>query len=149
MKIKDVMSTPVVTVPPGATVADAARHMDHSGVGSLLVVDAGALVGILTDRDIALRVVGADAPTGTPVREVMTADPITVHPTDDVERAFHAFRHHAVRRLPVVDDRGVVTGMITVDDLLLHSHYVLGSILGPVASELIEPQHPRNGGGPE
>lgn len=140
MKVKDYMSTPVVTVPTIVSAQDAARQMDFSGVGCLVVVDAERMVGVVTDRDITLRVLAEGMPADTPISQVMTDDVISVSADDDVDVAAAAFRTHAVRRLPVLAGRTVV-GVITVDDLLLHSHQMLSALLGPVSGEILEPQH--------
>ena len=141
MRIKDVMSAPGVSVPPQSSVAEAARLMAYEGVGAVLVVIDGRPLGIVTDRDLALRVIARDLPAMTPIGEVMSTELVTVNAGDDVDVAFTAFRRHAIRRLPVVSD-GEAVGMITVDDLLMHSHRLQSDLLGPVASELAEPQYP-------
>jgi CBS domain-containing protein len=141
MKIRDIMSAPPVVVPPIASTQDVARHMDHSGVGCVLVVDDGRLIGIVTDRDLALRVLGRGRPGDTCVDMVMTPRPITVRPDDDTDAAYRAFRRNAFRRLPVVDEVDVVTGMVTIDDLLLQTSRLQQDLLRPVASEILEPQH--------
>jgi len=141
MRIRNIMSAPPVVVPPIASARDVARQMDHSGVGCVLVVDDGRLIGIVTDRDLALRVLGRELPGDTRVDRIMTPRPITVRPNEDVDAAFRAFRFHAFRRLPVVED-DVVTGMVTIDDLLLQTSRLQQDVLRPVASELLEPQHP-------
>lgn len=133
------MSTPVVMVPSITPVREAARHMDYAGVGSLIVIDDDRMVGIVTDRDLALRVLAGDLTGRVPVRQVMSADPVSVAANNDIEAAFTAFRRHAFRRLPVVDG-DVVVGMITVDDLLLRAHQILGELLGPISGEILEPQ---------
>jgi signal-transduction protein with cAMP-binding, CBS, and nucleotidyltransferase domain len=141
MKIKNVMSVPGVTVPPQSSVAEAARLMAYEGVGSVLVVSDGRPLGIVTDRDLALRVVARELPMTTPVGEVMCTELVTVNSGDEVDVAFATFRRHPIRRLPVVAD-GEVVGMLTVDDLLMLSHRLHSDLLGPVASELAEPQYP-------
>lgn len=141
MKIKELMSVPGVTVPPHSSVAESARLMAYEGVGSVLVVADGSPLGIVTDRDLALRVLARDLPVTTPIGEVMSIGLVTVDADDDVAVAFTAFRRHAFRRLPVIAD-GEVVGMVTVDDLLMFSHRLHSDLLGPVASELAEPQYP-------
>lgn len=140
MRVREVMSTPVVTVPPVVSVQEAARHMDYSGVGSLIVTDDERVVGIVTDRDLVLRVLARELPGQIPISRVMSTDVIAVAPGDDIDAAVHAFRTHPVRRLPVIDD-DVVVGMITIDDLLLRSQHLLTDLLGPVSNEILEPQH--------
>lgn len=142
MKVRELMSTPVVSAPPVATAQEAALQMEHSGVGCLIVLDAGQIAGILTDRDVAIRVVAIGRPADVPVREVMTTPVVTVSPDDDIDLAVRTFRRHPIRRLPVVSE-GVVMGLLTIDDLLLRSHQVLTDLLSPVSSEISEPQHAR------
>ncbi|HKA69889.1 MAG TPA: CBS domain-containing protein [Actinomycetes bacterium] len=141
MKIKDVMSVPGVTVPPHSSVAESARLMAYEGVGSVLVVADGCPLGIVTDRDLVLRVLARDLPTTTAIAEVLSGELVTVNAADDIDVAFATFRRRPFRRLPVLAD-GEVAGMITVDDLLMLSHHMHSDLLGPVASELAEPQYP-------
>lgn len=141
MQVRDIMSTPIVVVPAMTPVREAAQHLDYSGVGCLIVTDGERIVGIVTDRDLALRVLARGLPATTPVGQVMSPHPICVRPDDDLELIAGLFRRNAIRRLPVLDD-GDVVGMITVDDMLLRSHEILGYLLGPVAAEILEPQHP-------
>jgi CBS domain-containing protein len=140
MHVRDVMSAPTVIVPTVTPAQEAARHLDYSGVGCLIVADGEKAVGIVTDRDLALRVLGRGLPGSTRVGEVMSRNLVTVGPDEDVDVIAVLFRKHALRRLPVVDD-GVVVGMVTIDDLLLHTHQVVDDLLAPVAAEILEPQH--------
>ncbi|MET7381601.1 CBS domain-containing protein [Streptomyces sp. NPDC005526] len=137
MKVNEVMSAPAVCVPPGTTVGEAARLMDREGVGSVLVVEDGALRGIVTDRDLALRGLGGGAAQDSPVETVMSPRIVAVDAADDVHAAYRTFRRAGVRRLPVLDgDR--VAGMLTVDDLLLDVFQRLADLLGPVAWSILE-----------
>ncbi|HEY9525095.1 MAG TPA: CBS domain-containing protein [Thermopolyspora sp.] len=138
MKIRDVMSTPVVALLSYATIRDVARHMDYNGVGCVVLSDARRLVGIVTDRDLAIRVLAQGMDGDLPVSQVMTPDPVTVGPDADLDAAFEVFRQHEFRRLPVLDGEAVI-GMLTVDDLLLHVHQVTADLLKPVAREIGEP----------
>ncbi|WP_431920977.1 CBS domain-containing protein [Nonomuraea jabiensis] len=138
MKIRDVMSTPVVVLLSYATIRDVARHMDYNGVGCVALSDAQHLVGIVTDRDLALRALAHGVGGDVPVSQVMTPDPVTVRASDDLDMAFEVFRRHSFRRLPVLDE-DVVVGMVTVDDLLLHVQQVTDDLLKPVAREISEP----------
>ncbi|GAA2877049.1 CBS domain-containing protein [Streptosporangium fragile] len=135
------MSTPAVVVPPFIAVRDVAKHMDYSGVGCVVVSDGQGVIGVVTDRDLALRVLARGSDGDTPVSRAMTTDPVTVRPDEDLDIAFDVLRRHPFRRLPVVDG-GVVIGMVTVDDLLLRVHQVTTDLLRPVASAINEPQHP-------
>lgn len=139
MKIREVMSTPVVVVPAVTPVRDVARHMDYSGVGCVVVSEGRGIAGLVTDRDLALRVLARGADGDTAVGEVMSEDPVVVRPDDEIEVAFDTFRHHSFRRLPVADEAGVV-GMLTIDDLLLQMHQLTADLLTPVVKEISEPQ---------
>jgi CBS domain-containing protein len=104
----------------GESALDAARRMQERGVGTLVVVDdAGRPVGMLTDRDLALRVVAAGAdPRATSVGEVMTPRPKTVSEGTPIESALSLMRSGAFRRLPVVNDVGELVGILSLDDVL-------------------------------
>ncbi|MFF4622679.1 CBS domain-containing protein [Nonomuraea jabiensis] len=138
MKIRDVMSTPVVALLSYASIRDVARHMEYNGVGCVVLSDARRLVGIVTDRDLAVRALAQGVDGDLPVSQVMTPDPVTVGQDDDLDVAFEVFRRHAFRRLPVLHEEAVV-GMLTLDDLLLHVHQVTADLLRPVAREIGEP----------
>ncbi|MFI6355342.1 CBS domain-containing protein [Streptomyces sp. NPDC050743] len=142
MKVSEVMTAPAVAVPPHETLSEVTRRMSGSGVGSVLVVEEGTLRGIVTDRDIAVRGLGAGLPPATAVEAVMSAEVVTVDAADDVQTAYRAFRRSGVRRLPVLDGRRPV-GVVTIDDLLLDVFRRLADLLGPVAwSVLREPPGP-------
>ena len=115
--VRDLLTRDAVTAPPTSTVRDAARLMTERRVSSLLVVDAGVVVGILTDRDIRTKVVAEGLDTGETVAAAMTRSPVTV---DAGARAFDAtltLIEHRVHHLPVVDDDAPV-GLVTSADLL-------------------------------
>ncbi|WP_327043488.1 CBS domain-containing protein [Microbispora sp. NBC_01189] len=139
MKIRDVMSTPVVVVPPVTPVRDVARHMDYSGVGCVVVSEGQGVLGVVTDRDLTLRVLARGGDGDAPVGQVMSERPVVLRPGDEVEVAFDTFRRHSFRRLPVADEEGVV-GMLTLDDLLLQMHQLTADLLTPVVKEISEPQ---------
>lgn len=105
---------------PGEKVSAAAARMRQHNVGTLLVLDAERKpVGIVTDRDLALRVLGEGRdPARTRVADVMTGHPSTLHLETPLDAALSAMQRLGVRRMPVVGARGVVAGMVSVDDLL-------------------------------
>lgn len=148
MKVSEVMTSPPETVTPDSSLTEAVRRMAEGGIGSLLVTENGALRGIVTDRDLAVRGLGHGLDGETPVEAVMSARVVTVDATDDVHVAYRTFRRAGVRRLPVLDD-GQPAGMLTVDDLLLDVFERLADLLGPVAwSVLAEPPGPPVATGP-
>ena len=138
MLVRECLRSAPVTVPPGCTLAEAGGLMGSHGVGSLLVVDGGVLVGIVTDRDIAVRGTGAGREPGAGVQSVMSPDPVTIQGSADVFEAFAAFRNAGARRLPVLEE-DELAGIISVDDLLVSLVAEFGAVLAPVAKELVHP----------
>jgi CBS domain-containing protein len=116
-KIAEVMTPRPVTMSPDAPVAEAASAMRDADVGDVLIVRGKDLVGIVTDRDIAVRVVadGQD-PRSTTVGEISSGDVTAVSPEDDIDRAVALMRDKALRRLPVVES-GQPVGIVSIGDL--------------------------------
>jgi CBS domain-containing protein len=134
------MSTPAVTAPAQTPIAIVAKLMGDAGVGAVVVVDDGRAVGIVTDRDIVVRVVARSRPLDDRIDSVMTADLVTLAVDDPVERAYETFRKLPFRRLPVTTpDTRVVVGMLTVDDLVLDLSRRMTGLAGPVAEEILDP----------
>lgn len=119
MPIGDYCQRDVRTIDAGETLREAARRMAEEGVGSLVVLQGRHPRGVLTDRDIALRVLRAGAdPDTTTTLEAVAADPVVMHETSPLRAASAVMRRTALRRLPVVDAGGELTGVIAFDDLL-------------------------------
>ena len=116
--IREVMTSNPSTVEASASVADAARLMRDEDVGLAPIVEGDRLVGTLTDRDIAIRVVaeGRD-PQSTTVREVASTDLVTVDPQQDLDEAVRLMSQHQVRRLPVVEEDGRLIGVVAQADV--------------------------------
>jgi CBS domain-containing protein len=114
--VREVMTPGVVAVSPDASLVEAAQLMRAQDIGDVLVADH-ELIGVLTDRDIALRAVadGAD-PLTVSAQAVCTPHPVVIGPDDAVSSAIELMREHAVRRLPVVED-GRPVGMVSLGDL--------------------------------
>jgi CBS domain-containing protein len=109
----------VATVTPDETVEQAARTMRDRRVGCLIVTQARHPVGIVTDRDLVLRVVAEGInPRVARIGDFATYDPITVLVGDGFETAVERMRVHGIRRLPIVNETGQVIGIVTADDLL-------------------------------
>jgi CBS domain-containing protein len=117
MNVKDVMTRDVTACAPSATVKDAAGLMARDDIGPVPVVEDGRLAGIVTDRDIVIRVVaeGRD-PNTTTVGEIATKDIVTVSPDDDLEDALRLLAENQVRRLPAVEGDRLV-GMVAQADI--------------------------------
>jgi CBS domain-containing protein len=114
-KIRDYMTTHVETLDPDWTVQEAARKMKDHDFGFLPVTENGRCVGVLTDRDVTLRVIaeGRD-PVRTLVRDVMSRDVIASREDDELETVYELMKERQLRRLPVVDAQGKLAGMITL-----------------------------------
>jgi CBS domain-containing protein len=115
--IKEIMTRDVRACEPNATVADAAKVMAQGDVGPVPIVEDGRLVGIVTDRDIVVRVVaeGRDANVTT-VKEIASTDLVTVAPGDDLDEALNLLAQRQVRRLPVVEGERLV-GIVAQADI--------------------------------
>jgi CBS domain-containing protein len=116
--INDAMTRNPHGVERSTTVVEAARLMKSEDVGSLPVLDGQRLVGMVTDRDIALRVVadGKDAQSTT-VGEIASTDLVTVDPQQDLDEALRLMAQHQVRRLPVVEEDGRLVGILAQADV--------------------------------
>ncbi|MBR8638760.1 CBS domain-containing protein [Streptomyces tuirus] len=115
--VKDVMTPGVVAVRPDASLVEAAQLMRTQNIGDVVVAEGQDVIGVLTDRDIAVRAVadGAD-PMTVSAGTVCTPDPVTVSPEDRVTTAVRLMREHAVRRLPVVEN-GLPVGIVSLGDV--------------------------------
>jgi CBS domain-containing protein len=133
LHLKEVMTPGVEVITPKASIYEAAEKMRHLGIGPLPVCEGESLVGMVTDRDITVRAVaeGRD-PMTTPVREVMTPDAIDAFDDHDVEEAARVMEQYQIRRLPVVNRRKQLVGIVVLGDLAVH----LGN--QPVAAEVLE-----------
>lgn len=135
MLVREVMSTKVEAITPTTTVRECAHKMQQSGVGVLPVWQDGTLVGLVTDRDICCRVVGADKdPVMTSAREIMTRAVTCCFEDQDCQDAARLMTEKSVRRLAVVDrDSQAPVGILSVDDLARCSHDLAGEVLEAVA----------------
>jgi CBS domain-containing protein len=149
MKVSEVMTAPPVCVAPHVSLLEVTRRMTERAVGSVLVVEDDALLGIVTDRDLALRGMGGGLAPEAPVDAVMSAQVVTVDADADLQVAYLTFRRTGVRRLPVLDG-GRVVGVLTVDDLFLDVFRRLADLLGPVTWSVLQepPGPPAACGGP-
>jgi CBS domain-containing protein len=116
--VREVMTSKVCAIDADKPVAYAAKMMRDEDVGLAPIVEGDRLVGTLTDRDIAIRVVaeGRD-PDSTLVREVASTDLVTVDPQQDLDEALRLMAEHQVRRLPVVEEDGRLVGVLAQADI--------------------------------
>jgi CBS domain-containing protein len=119
MKVAEVMKKDVVTVEPNVTVDEASKIMRESGIRSLVVVDDGRVVGVVTDSDVVLRGLNRGDPTVIKVGEIMTKDPIVISSSADILEVVSIMRAKRFRRLPVVDE-GQLKGIVSITDLAPH-----------------------------
>ncbi len=117
MKIRDVMTPEVRTIAPSSTIREAAQTMAETDVGLLPVADDDRLVGILTDRDIAVRAVAAGLTPDTPVSEAMSPEIKYCFEDDDVDDVCENLADQQLRRLPVVDRDKNLVGIVSLADL--------------------------------
>jgi CBS domain-containing protein len=117
LRVRDLVSRRPVTAPADLTVREAAQLMTGERVSSLLVADNGLLQGIVTDRDLRSRCVAAGLPGDTPLREVMTASPVTVSRHASAFEALLTMSHRRIHHLPVVDG-DELHGLVSTHDLL-------------------------------
>ncbi|MEB3778699.1 MAG: CBS domain-containing protein [Desulfurococcales archaeon] len=117
-RVEELMTKDPVAISPTTTVLEAAKLMDEIGVGALPVVDRDRrLIGIFSERDIVRRVIAKERPLATPISEVMTRDVIIIGPNDTVEDALKLMARFNIRHLPVVDEKGVLIGIISIKDI--------------------------------
>jgi CBS domain-containing protein len=117
MKVSDVMTRDVKTIRPDQTAQEAASFMLSADTGSIPVTDGERLVGMITDRDIAVRGIAKGYGPDTQVRELMSGDIICARHDDDVDDAAEKMSDAQVRRLPVIDDQERLCGIVSLGDL--------------------------------
>lgn len=117
MKICDIMTRPVRSVEPTENIVQAAQLMGELDVGAIPVTEDGKLVGIVTDRDIAIRAVAAGLHNGTPVLRIMSPDVRSCRENDVLEEVLEVMGQQQVRRMPVCSANGELVGIISIGDL--------------------------------
>jgi len=124
MKVSEIMTQHPRTVSPETSVSDAARLMKEEDVGIVPVVEhaggaesRGRLVGVVTDRDIVVRHVAESRSTDGPVRDIMSGGVRTCSPDDSVEDVMEIMGREQIRRVPIVDERGSLVGVVSQADL--------------------------------
>jgi len=120
--IRDVMTSNPCTIDADKDIVYAAKMLKDEDVGVAPIVEGDQLIGVLTDRDIAIKVVaeGKD-PQTTKAREIASKDIVTIDPQQSLDEALRLMAQHQVRRLPVVEEDGKVVGIVAQADIALES----------------------------
>ena len=143
MKVREIMTTELVTVPPSSSITEAARLMRDANIGDVLAVDQGRLVGILTDRDVCIRVVADGRDTNmAQVGDYMTRELFTGMPDWDVEDAADLMGEEQIRRLPILEN-GKLVGILSLGDIAVQPEEE--EVAGQALEEISEPSMPRIG----
>lgn len=136
MAIMDMAREEVVTVTPTVSAVDVGLTMAEQDVGSVVVVEDGQPAGIITDRDLAVKVVGENAdPADLTAGDLMVEDLFTVPETEGIYDVLSQMCEVGVRRVPLVDDDGGVTGIVTLDDFIVLLTSEFRNVSGVVQSE--------------
>jgi CBS domain-containing protein/uncharacterized protein (DUF2267 family) len=136
MSLKWYQRARLVALDPETPVLDAARAIENNSIGAVVVQEKGQVVGIVTDRDLTIRIVGRGLdPKTTQLRDVMTAPVITLSPRDGQDDAIRMMQERNVRRIPLVE-RGRFVGMVTLDDLLLDEAAPLDQLAAIVQAQI-------------
>lgn len=138
MKITELAIREPVVVQRDATLTDAAVAMSDAGVGALVVMDDTRPVGMVTDRDLVTRALAKGVPADGRVDAVMTMELVTLDADAEVDELLHAFRHHAVRRVPVVDG-GHLVGVVSLDDMLVSVASEMTDLARVLAAQIMFP----------
>ena len=118
MKVKDVMHRGASWIDPDAPLADLAERMQKEDIGSIPVGENDKLVGMVTDRDLALRGLnGRDDPLQLTARDVMSKPIVFCHANEDIEDAVRIMERKQIRRLPVIDEHRRMVGMLSLGDV--------------------------------
>ncbi|HET8812465.1 MAG TPA: CBS domain-containing protein [Gaiella sp.] len=112
--LADVMRAEVIEVAPEDTLGEVAERMSAVNVGAVIVKDYGRLIGILTERDMLKAMAARVHTSEARVRQWMTEDPLTASAEMDVEEAAQIMLEHNFRHLPVLDDSGLVVGLVSL-----------------------------------
>ena len=133
MPVENLARSDVVTAAPDNPVQDLAATMAEESIGSVVIVEDDQPVGIVTDRDLAIEVIASGTnPDGLSAADVMSTDLCTIERNAGFYEATELMSEHGVRRLPVVDSAGDLSGIITVDDLnelLADEHQQLAAVV--------------------
>jgi len=115
--VKDIMAKTLISVNPATTALQIAKMMEQGGIGAILVKENENLVGIVTDRDFATKIVANNLPFDTPVQKIMSSPLITINHDKPISSAAEMMTSKKIRKL-AVSDNGNIVGLITSTDLV-------------------------------
>jgi CBS domain-containing protein len=137
MSIDRIMQRPVVMLPPEATCAEAATLMRDENIGAVVIAESGRPLGMVTDRDLVIRVIADGMEAGkTQLRDVMSGEPIFLGGERSIEQVIAAMGSLAIRRVPVVDEAGLLCGLVSMDDMLILLADQLGDLARVIRQEI-------------
>jgi CBS domain-containing protein len=116
--VSDVMHKGLIVVDSNESIENAARMMKENKIGSVIVMEKGKGIGILTERDIVRRVVSAGLSTKKKVKEVMSTPLRTIKESDSIDKAISVMRKYKIKKLPVTDKKGRLIGIITETEII-------------------------------
>ena len=131
--VREAMTSNPQAISPETTAGEAAQLMKNEDVGALPIVAGDRLAGVVTDRDLALRVLGEGKSRDTAVSEIASKDLVTVDPGQSLEEAARLMAEHQVRRLPVVEEDGRLVGVLAQADVAQAGH---DSLTGETVQEI-------------
>ena len=117
MTISKVMTKSVISVDSTTSVNDAAKMMADAKVGAVIVMNNNTPVGIVTDRDFAVKIVAYAYPITTPVRKIMSSPLFSINSDESIRTAADLMHDRGIRKLPVIDNENIV-GMVTATDIV-------------------------------
>ncbi len=122
--VKDIMTNQVISVDSSVSVNDAAKMMENSEVGAIIVMEGNEPRGIITDRDFAIKIAAHAYPIDTPVRRVMSFPLISIGPEESISVAADLMSTRKIRKLPVMDEDKII-GIVTATNLVDHQLHSL------------------------
>jgi CBS domain-containing protein len=143
VRVHDVMTPDPVFCTPDCTAQEAARLMKEHDCGSIPIVDnrqSKRLVGTVTDRDLTVRGIAAGKGPDTPVRELMTERPVACGPQDEIEIVREVMVAQQVRRVPVVDENGLLVGIVAQADIALEEGAASDKEVGRIVEAISDPR---------
>lgn len=120
--IQEAMTPDPTAVEPSTSAQEAARIMQSEDVGALPIAEDGKIAGMVTDRDLAIRILAEGKSADTPVGEIASRDVVTVDPQQSLDEAARLMAEHQVRRIPVVEEDGKLVGILAQADVAETGH---------------------------